>query len=134
MIKNVRKMIKNCPKNIIVKGVSHIFSNFQGGAVMQYCLLKIQGRSQPLQPFLGGGVSCHTIAYQSQTAAHMITCCTDHRTNSAMISSAIICSATLSSTTVQVEAFLTYIFAYLILAYMLACQLSYLHCLPAVSK
>ena len=49
-------------------------------------------------------VTCHTIAYQIQTAAHVIACCTDHRTNSAMISSAIICSATISSTTVWVEA------------------------------
>ena len=47
-------------------------------------------------------VNCHTIAYQIQTAAHVIACCTDHRTTSAMISSAIICSATLSSTTVWV--------------------------------
>ena len=48
--------------------------------------------------------ACHTIAYQIQTAAHVIACCTDHRTTSAMISSAIICSATLISTTVWMEA------------------------------
>ena len=36
------------------------------------------------------GVTYHTIAYQSQTAAHMIECCTDHHTNRAMIISVIL--------------------------------------------